>query len=181
MFASAFYMVGFGQYIVETAPFLDGRTLVVLVGLAGLVLILGLNYYGRGVQRRTEPHDRHGISDRPRLHRPGAVLHRGSQPGRLHTHGTERNRRHDGYRLRHLPWVRDHRHGRWRNQRPRTAHPADDGAVGRGRDAAVRGGDARLDGRHSLPRTGGIARGPWRTWRLSTWGRSAWWQSSLRR
>jgi len=46
MFASAFYMVGFGQYIVETAPFLDGRTLVVLVGLAGLVLILGLNYYG---------------------------------------------------------------------------------------------------------------------------------------
>jgi amino acid transporter/nucleotide-binding universal stress UspA family protein len=46
MFASAFYMVGFGQYIVESAPFLDGRALIVLVGLLGLSLIVGVNYYG---------------------------------------------------------------------------------------------------------------------------------------
>jgi len=46
MFASAFYMVGFGQYIVESLPFLDGRTLIVLVGLLGLALIVGMNYYG---------------------------------------------------------------------------------------------------------------------------------------
>lgn len=46
MFASAFYMVGFGQYIVESVPFLDGRALIVLVGLLGLSLIVGVNYYG---------------------------------------------------------------------------------------------------------------------------------------
>jgi len=46
MFASAFYMVGFGQYIVESVPFLDGRTLIVLTGLIGLSLIVGMNYYG---------------------------------------------------------------------------------------------------------------------------------------
>nr|WP_299237339.1 amino acid permease [Natronomonas sp.] len=46
MFASAFYMVGFGQYIVESAPFLDGRALIVFVGLIGLCLIVGVNYYG---------------------------------------------------------------------------------------------------------------------------------------
>jgi APA family basic amino acid/polyamine antiporter len=46
MFASAFYMVGFGQYIVESAPFLDGRALIVLVGLLGLSFIVGVNYYG---------------------------------------------------------------------------------------------------------------------------------------
>ena len=46
MFASAFYMVGFGQYIVESVPFLDGRALIVLVGLLGLGLIVGVNYYG---------------------------------------------------------------------------------------------------------------------------------------
>jgi amino acid transporter/nucleotide-binding universal stress UspA family protein len=46
MFASAFYMVGFGQYIVESVPFLDGRALIVLVGLVGLGLIVGMNYYG---------------------------------------------------------------------------------------------------------------------------------------
>jgi len=46
MFASAFYMVGFGQYIVESLPFLDGRPLIVLVGLLGLILIVGMNYYG---------------------------------------------------------------------------------------------------------------------------------------
>ena len=46
MFASAFYMIGFGQYLVEPIPFLDGRALVILLGLVGLVLIVGVNYYG---------------------------------------------------------------------------------------------------------------------------------------
>ena len=46
MFASAFYMVGFGQYIVESVPFLDGRALIVITGLFGLVLIVAMNYYG---------------------------------------------------------------------------------------------------------------------------------------
>ena len=46
MFASAFYMVGFGQYIVEPIPFLDGRVLVVLFGLMGLLFLVGVNYYG---------------------------------------------------------------------------------------------------------------------------------------
>lgn len=46
MFASAFYMVGFGQYIVEPIPGLSGRTLIVAFGLAGLALITGVNYYG---------------------------------------------------------------------------------------------------------------------------------------
>jgi amino acid transporter/nucleotide-binding universal stress UspA family protein len=46
MFASAFYMIGFGQYLVEPIPFLDGRALVVLLGLLGLSLIAGVNYYG---------------------------------------------------------------------------------------------------------------------------------------
>ena len=46
MFASAFYMIGFGQYLVEPIPFLDGRALVVLFGLVGLSLIVGVNYYG---------------------------------------------------------------------------------------------------------------------------------------
>jgi len=46
MFASAFYMVGFGQYIVESVPILGGRTLIVVTGLLGLVLIVGMNYYG---------------------------------------------------------------------------------------------------------------------------------------
>jgi len=46
MFASAFYMVGFGQYIVEPLPFFDGRTLIVVFGILGLGLILGINYYG---------------------------------------------------------------------------------------------------------------------------------------
>ena len=46
MFASAFYMIGFGQYIVEPVPFLDGRVLIVLFGLFGLSLIVGINYYG---------------------------------------------------------------------------------------------------------------------------------------
>ena len=46
MFASAFYMVGFGQYIVEPLPFFDGRTLIVAFGILGLGLILGINYYG---------------------------------------------------------------------------------------------------------------------------------------
>ncbi len=46
MFASAFYMIGFGQYIVEPIPFFDGRALIVLFGLLGLSLILGINYYG---------------------------------------------------------------------------------------------------------------------------------------
>ena len=46
MFASAFYMIGFGQYLVGPIPFLDGRALVVLLGLVGLSLIVGVNYYG---------------------------------------------------------------------------------------------------------------------------------------
>jgi amino acid transporter len=46
MFASAFYMIGFGQYLVEPIPFLDGRLFIVLLGLAGLGLIVGVNYYG---------------------------------------------------------------------------------------------------------------------------------------
>ncbi|MEF8853575.1 MAG: APC family permease, partial [Haloarculaceae archaeon] len=46
MFASAFYMIGFGQYIVEPVPFLDGRVLVVVFGLLGLGVILGVNVYG---------------------------------------------------------------------------------------------------------------------------------------
>jgi amino acid transporter/nucleotide-binding universal stress UspA family protein len=46
MFASAFYMIGFGQYIVVPLPFLDGRALIVLIGLVGLAAITGLNYYG---------------------------------------------------------------------------------------------------------------------------------------
>jgi amino acid transporter/nucleotide-binding universal stress UspA family protein len=46
MFASAFYMIGFGQYLVEPLPFLDGRLFVVGLGLVGLVLLLGVNYYG---------------------------------------------------------------------------------------------------------------------------------------
>lgn len=46
MFASAFYMIGFGQYLVEPLPFLDGRAFVVLLGLLGLSLIVGVNYYG---------------------------------------------------------------------------------------------------------------------------------------
>jgi amino acid transporter/nucleotide-binding universal stress UspA family protein len=46
MFASAFYMIGFGQYLVEPIPFLDGRALIVLLGLVGLALIVGVNYYG---------------------------------------------------------------------------------------------------------------------------------------
>jgi amino acid transporter/nucleotide-binding universal stress UspA family protein len=46
MFASAFYMIGFGQYIVEPIPGLSGRTLIVAFGLLGLALITGVNYYG---------------------------------------------------------------------------------------------------------------------------------------
>ena len=46
MFASAFYMIGFGQYLVEPIPFLDGRLFIVGLGLVGLVLLLGVNYYG---------------------------------------------------------------------------------------------------------------------------------------
>jgi amino acid transporter len=46
MFASAFYMIGFGQYIVESVGFLDGRALIVLIGILGLGLIVGMNYYG---------------------------------------------------------------------------------------------------------------------------------------
>jgi amino acid transporter/nucleotide-binding universal stress UspA family protein len=46
MFASAFYMIGFGQYLVAPLPFLDGRVFIVLLGLVGLALIVGLNYYG---------------------------------------------------------------------------------------------------------------------------------------
>ncbi len=45
-FASAFYMIGFGQYIVVPLGFLDGRALVVLLGLVGLLLITGINFYG---------------------------------------------------------------------------------------------------------------------------------------
>jgi amino acid transporter/nucleotide-binding universal stress UspA family protein len=46
MFASAFYMIGFGQYLVEPIPFLNGRGFVVGLGLVGLLLLLGVNYYG---------------------------------------------------------------------------------------------------------------------------------------
>jgi amino acid transporter len=46
MFASAFYMIGFGQYIVGFTPFLDGRALIVLLGLFGLAVLLAVNYYG---------------------------------------------------------------------------------------------------------------------------------------
>jgi len=46
MFASAFYMIGFGQYIVVPVPFLDGRALIVLLGLIGLGLITAINVYG---------------------------------------------------------------------------------------------------------------------------------------
>ncbi|WP_090303820.1 amino acid permease [Natronorubrum texcoconense] len=46
MFASAFYMIGFGQYLVEPVPFLDGRGFVVLLGLLGLAFLVGVNYYG---------------------------------------------------------------------------------------------------------------------------------------
>ena len=46
MFASAFYMIGFGQYLVEPIPFLDGRSFIVGLGLVGLALLLGMNYYG---------------------------------------------------------------------------------------------------------------------------------------
>mgnify|MGYP000518945303 FL=1 len=46
MFASAFYMVGFGQYIVAPIPGLDGRHVVVALGLLGLALLVGVNYYG---------------------------------------------------------------------------------------------------------------------------------------
>jgi amino acid transporter len=46
MFASAFYMIGFGQYIVEPIPFLDGRVFIVALGLLGLALLVGVNYYG---------------------------------------------------------------------------------------------------------------------------------------
>jgi amino acid transporter/nucleotide-binding universal stress UspA family protein len=46
MFASAFYMIGFGQYIVAPLPFLDGRALIVVLGLIGLGLITGINFYG---------------------------------------------------------------------------------------------------------------------------------------
>jgi len=46
MFASAFYMVGFGQYIVGPIPWLDGRHFVIALGLFGLALLIGVNYYG---------------------------------------------------------------------------------------------------------------------------------------
>jgi amino acid transporter/nucleotide-binding universal stress UspA family protein len=46
MFASAFYMIGFGQYIVVPLAVLDGRALIVLLGIVGLALIAGINYYG---------------------------------------------------------------------------------------------------------------------------------------
>jgi amino acid transporter len=46
MFASAFYMVGFGQYVVGPIPGLDGRTFVILLGLLGLALLVAVNYYG---------------------------------------------------------------------------------------------------------------------------------------
>lgn len=46
MFASAFYMVGFGQYLVGPIPGLDGRAFVVILGLVGLALLVGVNYYG---------------------------------------------------------------------------------------------------------------------------------------
>ncbi|MFC6752308.1 amino acid permease [Halorubrum tibetense] len=46
MFASAFYMIGFGQYIVEPLPFLSGRVLIVGLGLVGLLFLVGVNYKG---------------------------------------------------------------------------------------------------------------------------------------
>ncbi|MDZ7849888.1 MAG: amino acid permease [Halodesulfurarchaeum sp.] len=46
MFASAFYMVGFGQYIVGPIPGLDGRQVVIALGLSGLALLVAVNYYG---------------------------------------------------------------------------------------------------------------------------------------
>jgi APA family basic amino acid/polyamine antiporter len=46
MFASAFYMVGFGQYIVAPIPGFDGRHFVIALGLIGLTLLVGVNYYG---------------------------------------------------------------------------------------------------------------------------------------
>ena len=46
MFASAFYMIGFGQYIVEPLPFLSGRVLIVGLGIAGLLFLVGVNYKG---------------------------------------------------------------------------------------------------------------------------------------
>ncbi|MFC6906940.1 amino acid permease [Halalkalicoccus tibetensis] len=46
MFASAFYMIGFGQYLVDPVPFLDGRVLIILFGLLGLSFLVGVNYYG---------------------------------------------------------------------------------------------------------------------------------------
>jgi APA family basic amino acid/polyamine antiporter len=46
IFASAFYMIGFGQYLVVPIPFLDGRLFIILLGLLGAMLIMGLNYYG---------------------------------------------------------------------------------------------------------------------------------------
>jgi amino acid transporter/nucleotide-binding universal stress UspA family protein len=46
MFASAFYMVGFGQYIVAPIPGLDGRHFVIGLGLLGLAVLVGVNYYG---------------------------------------------------------------------------------------------------------------------------------------
>ncbi|WP_276247334.1 amino acid permease [Haladaptatus sp. YSMS36] len=46
MFASAFYMVGFGQYIVAPLPGIDGRVFVIALGLLGLLFLIGVNYYG---------------------------------------------------------------------------------------------------------------------------------------
>ncbi len=46
MFASAFYMVGFGQYLVDPVPFLDGRVLIIGFGLFGRLLLVGINHYG---------------------------------------------------------------------------------------------------------------------------------------
>ena len=46
MFASAFYMIGFGQYIVGGIDFLEGRYLVVLFGLIGLAFLVAVNYRG---------------------------------------------------------------------------------------------------------------------------------------
>ncbi|MEF8894396.1 amino acid permease [Halodesulfurarchaeum sp.] len=46
MFASAFYMVGFGQYIVSPIPGLDGRHFVIALGFMGVALLIGVNYYG---------------------------------------------------------------------------------------------------------------------------------------
>ncbi len=46
MFASAFYMIGFGQYLVDPVPFLDGRVLIISFGLFGLLALVGINYFG---------------------------------------------------------------------------------------------------------------------------------------